>query len=189
VPGAWLLTPTIHADERGDFLEWYRTEEIPPEAGHRGTTVQANQSRSRRGVVRGIHFADVPPGQSKHVFCVRGTVFDVVVDVRVGSPTFGTWAGAVLDDRDRRAVYVSEGLGHGFMALTDDATVIYLCSERYAPERERAVHALDPAIGIEWPLDVPPVLSAKDAQAPTLADAPFLPRYSDCIAWYARQDG
>ena len=102
-------------------------------------------------MVRGIHFADVPPGQAKYVTCIRGAVLDVIVDIRVGSPTFGQWEGVRLDDVDRRAVYLAEGLGHGFCALTDDATLTYLCSETYNPTGEHAVHPLDPELGIEWP--------------------------------------
>ena len=134
--------------------------------------MQANASVSAKGVLRGIHFADVPPGQAKYVTCVKGSVLDVIVDIRVGSPTFGQWTSVLLDDRDRRAVYLSEGLGHGFCSLEDGSTVVYLCSEGYNPSGEHEVHPLDPAIGIEWPLEgIEPELSAKDAAAPTLAEA------------------
>ena len=137
-------------------------------SGHRLDLVQANASVSAKGVLRGIHFADVPPGQAKYVTCVKGSVLDVIVDIRVGSPTFGQWTSVLLDDRDRRAVYLSEGLGHGFCSLEDGSTVVYLCSEGYNPSGEHEVHPLDPAIGIDWPLDgVEPELSAKDAAAPT----------------------
>ena len=147
--------------------------------------MQANASVSAKGVVRGIHFADVPPGQAKYVTCVKGSVLDVIVDIRVGSPTFGQWTSVLLDDRDRRAVYLSEGLGHGFCSLEDGSTVVYLCSEGYNPSGEHEVHPLDPAIGIEWPLDgVEPELSAKDAAAPTLAEAAaagLLPDFGQCV--------
>jgi dTDP-4-dehydrorhamnose 3,5-epimerase len=142
---------------------------------------------SRRGVLRGVHFADVPPGQAKYVTCTQGTVLDVVVDIRVGSPTFGQWDSVQLDDETGRAVYVSEGLGHAFLALTD-ATVIYLCSAPYTPGREHGVDPFDPALGIAWPSDVEPVLSPKDAAAPTLAQAEregLLPSYADCQAYLA----
>jgi dTDP-4-dehydrorhamnose 3,5-epimerase len=120
---------------------------------------------------------------------VRGAVLDVVVDVRVGSPTFGRWETVRLDDETHRGLYIAEGIAHGFMALTDDATVVYLCSEPYAPGREHGVHPLDPAIGIEWPSDVEPVLSAKDADAPTLDEARgsgLLPDYQECLNYYAK---
>ena len=128
----------------------------------------------------------VVPGQAKYVTCVAGSVTDVVVDLRVGSPGYGTWEAVQLDDQTRRAVFVSEGLGHGFMALSTEATVVYLCSTPYAPGREREVHPLDPALGITWPADVVPVLSAKDAIAPSLDDARragLLPAYADCLAY------
>ena len=128
VPGAWEFTPTQHGDPRGVFLEWFQGDPLAQRVGHRVSLAQANCSVSAAGVVRGIHFADVPPGQAKYVTCPRGAVLDVVVDLRVGSPTFGRWDGVMLDDQDRRAVYISEGLGHAFMSLEDDSTLVYLCS-------------------------------------------------------------
>jgi dTDP-4-dehydrorhamnose 3,5-epimerase len=131
-----------------------------------------------------VHFADVPPGQAKYISCVSGAVLDVIVDIRTGSPSYGRWEAVRLDDVDRRAVYIAEGLGHAFMALSEQATVMYLCSTGYAPGREHGVHALDPALGINWPSGVPPVLSAKDAAAPTLEEARregLLPSYADCL--------
>jgi dTDP-4-dehydrorhamnose 3,5-epimerase len=143
---------------------------------------------SSRGTLRGVHFADVPPSQAKYVTCVRGSGLDVVVDIRVGSPSFGSWDAVVLDEQDRRAVYVAEGLGHAFLALSDDATLLYLCSAGYAPDREHGVHPLDPDLAIDWPRDVEPLLSAKDAAAPGLAEAQqqgLLPAYDDCLTYYA----
>jgi len=172
IEGAWVMTPRIFGDDRGAFLEWFKESAFTEAVGHRLSLAQANCSVSARAVVRGIHFADVPPGQAKYVTCVRGAVLDVIVDIRVGSPTFGSWEAVRLDERDRRAVYLSEGLGHGFASLEDGSTVVYLCSEGYSPTREHEVHPLDPAIGIDWGLgDVPFELSAKDAKAPTLAEA------------------
>ncbi|MEU7021815.1 dTDP-4-dehydrorhamnose 3,5-epimerase [Streptomyces sp. NPDC046203] len=188
IEGAWELVPRQHGDARGLFLEWYKAEALADAAGHPLDLKQANMSVSAAGVVRGIHFADVPPGQAKYVTCVRGAVLDVIVDVRLGSPTFGRWEAVRLDDKERRAVYLSEGLGHGFCALTDDATVVYLCSEGYAPQRERGIHPLDPEIGVEWPAGGAPELSAKDTQAPTLAEARetgILPVYEECRAFRA----
>lgn len=189
IEGAWVFTPRIHGDDRGSFLEWFKDPVFTSAVGHRLDLVQANCSVSARGVVRGIHFADVPPGQAKYVTCVKGAVLDVVVDLRVGSPTFGRWTSVLLDDRERRAVYLSEGLGHGFCAQQDGSTVVYLCSQGYTPEREHEVHPLDPAIGIDWQLaGTPPELSAKDAAAPTLDEAlptGRLPRHDDCLTYRA----
>jgi len=188
IPGALEITPKQHGDSRGLFLEWYRADQLDEVIGHRFGLAQANLSVSARGVVRGIHFASVPPGQAKYVTCVSGRVLDVLVDLRIGSPTFGTWKGVVLDDVDRRAVYLPEGLGHGFCALSDSATVTYLCSEPYAPEREHAVNAFDPQLGIDWPTaDV--TTSERDAAAPSLTDARsagVLPDYAECAAHIER---
>ncbi|GIJ24876.1 dTDP-4-dehydrorhamnose 3,5-epimerase [Micromonospora qiuiae] len=182
IEGAWEVSPRQHGDPRGLFLEWYRFDRLAEAVGHPLRLAQANLSVSARDVVRGIHFADVPPGQAKYVTCVRGAVLDVVVDLRVGSPTFGRWESVRLDDADRRAVYLAEGLGHGVCALTGDATLSYLCSATYNPSGERVVHPLDEELGIEWPPEVP-LLSARDAAAPTLAlalAAGVLPEYATC---------
>ena len=149
-----------------DFLEWFRDASFQVAVGYRLETAQGNCSVSRRGVLRGIHFADVPPGQAKYVTCVSGAVIDVIVDLRVGSAGFGIWQAVRLDDQDRRAVFLTEGLGHGFMALSEEATVLYLCSTPYAPEREHGIHPLDLDLGITWPDGLEPVLSDKDAVAP-----------------------
>lgn len=182
IDGAFEITPRQHGDARGWFLEWYRHDRLSEVLGHRFDLAQANLSISARGVVRGIHYADVPPGQAKYVTCVRGAVLDVVVDLRRGSPGFGTWEAVRLDEVDRRAVYLAEGLGHGFCALTDDATVVYLCSTVYNPSVEHGVHPLDPDLQIAWPAAAP-VLSPRDAAAPSLAEA-RLPSYQDCLARY-----
>jgi dTDP-4-dehydrorhamnose 3,5-epimerase len=187
VPYAWEVTPRPHADDRGVFLEIYQDRPFAEAVGHPLEVRQVNTSVSRRGTVRGIHFADVPPGQGKYVSCARGAVLDVIVDLRVGSPRYGAWEGVVLDDVERRAVYLAEGLGHVFVALSDDATVTYLCSQPYAPTREHAVHPLDPAIGIELPSFVEPLISPKDAAAPTLdqaRDQGVLPTWEECLRWY-----
>jgi dTDP-4-dehydrorhamnose 3,5-epimerase len=151
VPGAWEITPQVHTDDRGAFFEWFTDAEFTAFTGHRFDLRQANCSVSSTGVLRGLHFAQVPPSQAKYVTCLRGAVFDVVVDIRVGSPTFGQWDAVQLDDRTRRSIYISEGLGHAFLALEDDSTVMYLCSAGYDPAREHTINPLDPAIGIEWP--------------------------------------
>ncbi len=186
IGGAWTFTPAVYQDDRGCFMEWFRAGELSGSLGYWPEIAQANCSVSRRGVIRGVHFASVPPGQAKYVTCVSGAVLDVIVDVRVGSPSYGRWEGVRLDDASRRAVFLSEGLGHAFIALSDEATVIYLCSTPYSPGREHGVHPLDPDIGIEWPANTEPVLSGKDAAAPTLEQARhagLLPTYADCEAY------
>jgi dTDP-4-dehydrorhamnose 3,5-epimerase len=189
IDGAWLFTPQIYGDRRGSFLEWFREAEFSADVGHRMDLAQANCSVSRRGVVRGIHFSDVPPGQAKYVTCASGAIIDVAVDLRVGSPGFGRWQAVRLDDESRSALYLGEGLGHAFVALSDQATVLYLCSTPYAPAREHGVHPLDPEIGIVWPDGLDPVLSDKDAAAPTLAEAQaagLLPTYEACTAYVTK---
>lgn len=188
VPGAWAIETRQVRDPRGVFLEQFKAEALERATGRRLDLAQANISVSRRGVLRGLHFADTPPGQAKYVVCTAGAVLDVVVDVRVGSATFGTWDAVRLDDVDRRAVFASEGLGHAFLSLSEGAVVSYLCSTGYAPGREHGVHPLDPDIGIEWPTDLAPLLSEKDAAAPSLAHAReqgLLPTMEDCRATYA----
>jgi dTDP-4-dehydrorhamnose 3,5-epimerase len=182
IRGAYEISPVLRGDPRGVFLEWYRVDHLAAEIGHAMRLAQANISVSAAGVVRGIHFADVPPGQAKYVTCVSGAVLDVIVDIRVGSPTFGRWEAVRLDDVDRRCVYIAEGLGHGFCALTDGAVLSYLCSQAYNPTGEHGIHPLDPELGIEWPA-ADPVLSSKDAEAPTLSEARrlgLLPDYQVC---------
>lgn len=186
IEGAWEITPLQHGDPRGLFMEWYRFDHLAKAVGHPLRLAQANLSVSAKNVVRGVHFADVPPGQAKYVTCVRGAVLDVVVDLRVGSPTFGAHEFVRLDDTDRRAVYLSEGLGHGFCALSDDATLSYVCSETFNPSAEHAVHPLDPGLGIDWPAGAAAQLSARDAAAPSLAQAiesGLLPDYEHCLSY------
>jgi dTDP-4-dehydrorhamnose 3,5-epimerase len=176
IPGAFAVTPQQHRDDRGVFLEWFRSDAFVETTGHRFTIAQANCSVSAAGTLRGIHFAQLPPSQAKYVTCPSGAILDVVVDIRVGSPTFGQWDAVELDDQNRKALYLAEGLGHAFMALADDTVVNYLCSAPYAPGREHGIHPLDPAIGIAWPdagrdgTPLAPSLSPKDEQAPVLAD-------------------
>ncbi|MGC0418512.1 dTDP-4-dehydrorhamnose 3,5-epimerase family protein [Embleya sp. AB8] len=182
IDGVWEITPRLHGDPRGMFTEWYRFDHLAKVVGHPLNLAQANMSVSARGVVRGVHFADVPPGQAKYLTCVRGTLLDVVVDLRVGSPTFGRWESVLLDDVERKALYVSEGIGHGFCARSEDATLVYLCSATYAPEREHTVHPLDPRLAIDWQTDTP-VLSVRDEAAPSFDEAiasGLLPQYTTC---------
>ncbi|MFF7365866.1 dTDP-4-dehydrorhamnose 3,5-epimerase family protein [Streptomyces sp. NPDC008125] len=183
IEGLWEMTPQQHPDPRGRFMEWYRFDRLAEVVGHPLDLAQANLAVSALGVVRGIHFADVPPGQAKFVTCPAGAVLDVIVDMREGSPTFGHWEAVRLDGDTHRAVYISEGLGHGYCALTDSATVAYLCSSVYAPERERAVHPMDADLRIEWPVLGEPRLSERDRNAPTLkqlSQEGLLPEYDAC---------
>jgi dTDP-4-dehydrorhamnose 3,5-epimerase len=172
VPGAWEITPAVHGDSRGMFFEWLTDQGFSSFAGHRLDVRQANCSVSAAGVLRGLHFAQLPPSQAKYVTCVSGSVFDVVVDIRVGSPTFGQWDSVLLDDKHRRTIYISEGLGHGFLALQDNSTVMYLCSAEYSPQREHTICATDPTLAIDWPLvdGAAPSLSDRDAAAPSFAE-------------------
>jgi dTDP-4-dehydrorhamnose 3,5-epimerase len=149
---------------------------------------QVNHSTSSRGTLRGIHYADVPPSQAKYVYVTRGAALDIVVDIRVGSPTFGVVEAVQLDDVDRKAVYVAEGLGHAVIALTDDVNLNYLVTQPYAPSREHGISPLDAALDLPVPDGLEPLLSDKDATAPTLAEAQeqgLLPSYDDCLAFYA----
>lgn len=190
IDGAWEFIPVQHGDDRGRFLEWFRLAELTEATGATLPLAQANISVSKRGVARGIHYADVPPSQAKYVTCTYGALMDVIVDIRVGSPTFGAVECVQLDDIDRRCVYISEGLGHAFVALSDNATLTYLVSEPYNPPREHSVLATDPAIGIPWPDDLELTLSARDAEAPTLAEAlerGLLPSYDVCQEFYAER--
>jgi dTDP-4-dehydrorhamnose 3,5-epimerase len=187
VPGAWELTPALHTDSRGLFFEWFTDSAFTEFAGHRFDLRQANCSVSAAGVLRGVHFAQLPPSQAKYVTCLRGSVYDVIVDIRVGSPTFGKWEAVVLDGQHRRTVYLSEGLGHAFLALEDDSTVMYLCSAGYAPDREHTINALDPALDIAWPaINGEPIISDRDREAPTLEEvrvAGLLPTWDETRAF------
>ncbi|MFZ4485983.1 MAG: dTDP-4-dehydrorhamnose 3,5-epimerase family protein [Candidatus Nanopelagicales bacterium] len=188
IDGVWEFTPKLRPDDRGVFLESFKESVLEDAIGHEFTLQQMNISVSRVGTVRGVHFALVPPGQAKYVQCFSGRILDVVVDIRVGSPTFGQWDAVELDDESRRGLYIAEGLGHAFCALSDSATVGYLCSTPYSPGREFGIHPLDPALGLPWPSGAESVLSEKDAAAPTLAEANasgLLPTMAECEAFTA----
>jgi dTDP-4-dehydrorhamnose 3,5-epimerase len=188
VRDAYAVDLVPHGDARGRFTEWYRADVLGEALGFPLTLAQANHSVSSRGVLRGVHFALVPPGQAKYVYCPTGRVLDVVVDVRVGSPTFGVHDSVVLSGDRPRAVYISEGIGHAFLALEDGSSVTYLVSSPYLPDREFGVSPLDPALDLPWPADVELELSAKDKAAPTLAEAQakgILPTTEQCSARYA----
>lgn len=169
-----LLEPKIWSDDRGFFLETYHIERFR-EAGIGAEFVQDNQSRSQRGVLRGLHYQE-PNAQGKLIRCSRGAMFDVAVDIRVGSPQFGKWFGVELNDENQQILWVPAGFAHGFCALTDDCDVTYKCTAFYDPGTERTIVWNDPDIGIEWPISEPR-LSTKDAMAPRLKDAQVLPQY------------
>lgn len=172
VRDAFEITPAPHVDDRGTFLEWFRADELRRATGRGFALAQANCSVSARGVLRGLHYADVPPGQAKYVTCVSGSALDVVVDLRVGSPTYGAVATVDLDSAARRCVLVPEGVGHAFLALEDGTTVVYLCTTGYDPAREHTIDVLDPELGVPLP-DLPTtvVRSPRDAAAPSLRQA------------------
>lgn len=193
VPGAFAVEPVVHADDRGAFLEFYRFDRLQEAVGHPLDLRQGNMSVSRRGTLRGIHYADVPRGQAKYVTVAAGSIVDYVVDLRVGSATYGAWEAVELDARTHGAVYLAEGLGHAFLALEDDTVVTYLTTDVYRPEREHGVSPFDPEIGLAFPLPADELLvSPKDADAPALADAAasgLLPEWDDCVQYYAEIDG
>jgi dTDP-4-dehydrorhamnose 3,5-epimerase len=188
IPDAYEITPLQRADDRGVFLEWYRFDVLEQTIGHALDLRQANTSVSSKGVVRGVHFADVPPSQAKYVTATHGAVLDYVVDIRVGSPTFGQWDSVRLDDVDRRAIYLSEGLGHVFVALTDRATVSYLVTDVFNPAREHGINPLDRDIALVFPDEAGELLlSPKDLEAPSLAEAKaagLLPTWDETRAFY-----
>ncbi len=192
VPGAFEVTPRQFPDDRGTFWEWYRFDALADAVGHPLDLRQGNASISRKGVVRGIHFADVPPSQAKYVTVTHGAVIDFVIDIRVGSPTFGQWDSVVLDTVDRRALYVGEGLGHCFVSLVDDTAVTYLVSETYAPGREHGITPLDETVGLPMPFERDELLlSPKDLDAPTLLEAErsgLLPTWQAVIDYTASLD-
>jgi dTDP-4-dehydrorhamnose 3,5-epimerase len=188
INGSWIFTPTLHEDDRGVFLESFTQAAFLGATNHPLHLKQGNVSESSRGTIRGIHFADIPPGQAKYVQCYAGRILDVVVDIRVGSPTFRQWEAVELNSESRQALYIAEGLGHAFCALSESATVGYMCSEPYAPTREHGIHPLDPDLGISWPTDLDIQLSPKDASAPSLSEAVasgLLPQWAACQEFYA----
>jgi dTDP-4-dehydrorhamnose 3,5-epimerase len=173
VNGPIVIEPAVHGDHRGFFLESYRASRMA-DLGVTHDFVQDNHSRSAQGVLRGMHFA--LDGQAKLVRCARGSIFDVVVDLRRESPTYGQWEGYALDDVDHRQLYVPGGFAHGFCVTSEVADVTYKVSTYYDPEIERAIAYDDPDVGIEWPAGLELKVSERDSRAPRLSDvAPELP--------------
>jgi len=169
IPGLILVEARAFTDERGFFMETYKQSAFAAN-GIPGPFVQDNTSYSRKGVLRGLHFQRAPKAQGKLVMARQGEIFDVAVDLREGSPTYGQWAGEKLSDKNRRLLYVPPGFAHGFCVLSDEAYVTYKVTTEYAPEADRGVIWNDPEIGIDWPIEVP-ILSPRDAQLPRLSQA------------------
>jgi dTDP-4-dehydrorhamnose 3,5-epimerase len=187
IAGAWLFEPRVFRDSRGRFAAPYQADAFREALGFDLHVAQVNQSVSARWVIRGVHFADVPPGQAKYVYCTRGALLDVIVDLRVSSPTYGLAEAVELDAASSRAVYLAEGLGHAFVALQDDTAISYLCSTGYRPGTEHGIHPLDPALDLPWPSGFAPILSDKDAAAPSLAQTRadgLLPTWDACRTRY-----
>ena len=166
--GLVLLAPAVHGDERGFFMETFR-EDVWGKHGIPAAFVQDNHSRSRRGTLRGIHF-QTHPGQGKLVRCARGSVLDVVVDLRRGSPTFGEWESVELDDVHGWQLWIPIGFGHGFCVLSEEADFVYKCTAYYDPAAEAGIRFDDPDVGVEWPRDIELLFSERDRTAPTLAE-------------------
>jgi dTDP-4-dehydrorhamnose 3,5-epimerase len=175
LPGVLLIEPAVFGDARGFFMETWHAERFR-QAGIDAKFVQDNHSRSGRGVLRGLHYQE-PNGQGKLVRCPRGALFDVAVDIRVGSPSFGKWFGSELSEENKRLMWIPAGFAHGFCALTDIAELVYKCTTFYDAPNERCILWNDPDIGIRWPI-AQPLLSARDAAAPRLKEATGLPRYA-----------
>ncbi|GLW09411.1 dTDP-4-dehydrorhamnose 3,5-epimerase [Microtetraspora sp. NBRC 13810] len=184
VEGAFEFTPRAFPDHRGFFVSPFQESALVAAAGFPLFPVrQLSYSLSRRGVIRGVHYTATPPGMAKYVHCARGRVLDLVVDVRVGSPTYGRFDTVLLDQRDFRSVYFPVGVGHMFVALEDDSIMSYALAGEYAPRHERAVSPFDPRLGLPIPDDIVPVLSDRDRHAPTLEEAEAngeLPLYARC---------
>jgi dTDP-4-dehydrorhamnose 3,5-epimerase len=172
IEGLLILEPRVFGDERGFFLESYNQRAFDAALGHEVHFVQDNHSRSAKGVLRGLHYQVPPHAQGKLVRVTQGSVFDVAVDMRRGSPSFGRWVGVELSGQNHRQLWLPPGMAHGFLVTSDSADFLYKTTRYYAPQAERCVRWDDPTIGIDWPaLGSAPVLSAKDAAAPWLADA------------------
>ncbi|WP_189932200.1 dTDP-4-dehydrorhamnose 3,5-epimerase family protein [Streptomyces sulfonofaciens] len=184
VDGAYAFSPQVFRDDRGLVVSHFQEDALVGAIGRPLFPVaHASHSTSRRGTVRGIHFTATPPGTAKYVYCPRGRTLDIVVDIRVGSPTFGRWDSEVLDPEGFRAVYLPIGVGHAAVALEDHTIMHYMWSGPYVAEQEMALAALDPALALPLPGGIEPVLSPRDSAAPTLAEAGargILPRYDEC---------
>jgi dTDP-4-dehydrorhamnose 3,5-epimerase len=174
IQGSWVFEPRKFDDDRGSFHEVFKLSQISEVLGRAFEVKQVNHSISKAGVIRGIHWADVPPGQAKYVSCFRGRIWDVVVDIRVGSPTFGQWDAAELSAENGKCVLIEEGLGHVFLALEDDTVVSYLCTEPFNPSAEHGINPLDQDVAIPFSsksISASFEISPKDSEAQTLHQA------------------
>jgi dTDP-4-dehydrorhamnose 3,5-epimerase len=170
IDGAWLAESPVWSDDRGFFREWFKSEDIKSATGRDFGIEQDNISLSSAGTLRGIHYSIAPRGQAKWITCVAGSIKDVIVDIRPDSQTFGKWIEVVLNGDSGQAVFISEGLGHGFVALEDNTAVAYLVSTPFSPTHEFEINPLDEKIGINWGMDLSELkISDKDKKAPTLA--------------------
>jgi dTDP-4-dehydrorhamnose 3,5-epimerase len=166
-----LIEPRVFGDARGFFFESYNRQAFHAATGLDVDFVQDNHSKSAKGVLRGLHYQLPPKAQGKLVRVVQGEVFDVAVDIRQGSPTFGRWVGEILSAENKKQFWIPPGFAHGFVTLTESAEFLYKTTEYYSPEHERCIRWDDPALGIDWMLDTPPLVSAKDAVGSAFADA------------------
>ena len=171
IEGAWLAESPVWNDERGFFREWFKSESIKSATGRDFEIEQANISLSSAGTLRGIHYSIAPRGQAKWITCVSGVIQDVIVDIRPDSKTFGKWVGVELNGNSGKAVFISEGLGHGFLALEDNTAVSYLVTTPFSPTDELEINPLDIEIAIDWRIDLSELeISEKDKNAPSLAE-------------------
>ena len=171
IEGAWLAESPVWSDDRGFFHEWFKSADVKNVTGRDFGIEQANISQSQRGVIRGIHYSLAPQGQAKWITCVNGSIRDVIVDIRPNSPTFGNSVHVDLDGQEGKAILIGAGLGHGFASLAHSSTIAYLLSSPYLPKEEFEINPLDPALGIDWGVELSEVsLSEKDKLAPTLAE-------------------
>jgi dTDP-4-dehydrorhamnose 3,5-epimerase len=171
IEGAWLAESPVWSDDRGLFREWFKSQDVKVATGIEFSIQQANISQSQRGVIRGIHYSLAPQGQAKWITCVAGSIKDVIVDVRPDSTSFGQWIEVELRGDSGKAVFIREGLGHGFVALEDNTAVAYLVSTPFSPSEEFEINPLEKKIGIDWGIDLSELrISDKDRNAPTLAE-------------------
>ena len=168
-----IITPPVFGDDRGYFFESYNAQKLADAAGIKETFVQDNQSRSAKGVLRGLHYQIDPKAQGKLVRVLSGEIFDVAVDIRKESPTFGQWVGEVISAENKKQIWVPAGFAHGFLTLSDTAEILYKTTDFWSPEHERAIKWDDPDLAIEWPGSVTPQLSEKDAAAKSFIDADY----------------
>jgi dTDP-4-dehydrorhamnose 3,5-epimerase len=171
IEGVWLAESPVWRDDRGFFREWFKSEAFETATGRKFSVSQANTSLSSNGTLRGIHYSIAPEGQAKWITCVSGSIKDVIVDIRLNSPTFGEWIEVELKADSGKAIFIAEGLGHGFLAMEDNTCVSYLVSSPFSPNFEFEINPLDPQIAINWAMDLGELrISPKDRSAPSLAE-------------------